>query len=310
MILDIKSLKILVDLQYLPNLIKHSLLTEESYASRIKILIKFLLFSRLANNKSKKLFQSYLGRVKNLSWLKYESDGTRIHLYDHKNQTIGKLPKKFNQQQYTDEIEARKRVGDLSPGIIYTSSEDGFILEDKISLSPFSKSLSEALEMLQDRLFIPSLISTRKYFSRFNHIKHSNIVTQIAEDHGINELIITICHGDFWRGNILEDSEGSIIILDWEYCGERVQSYDAWFLIFSEWASKKKHCTDNYYLQFHEILVNLYKDLFDLEKTKILHMIHLFERFATHQSFGKSLIEPEMQFLEEELILISEELSL
>ena len=285
-------------------------LAQKSLSDRIKLFIKILLFTRIASDKYRQLYQNYSERVDSLSWVKYGSDGTRVHLYDNKNSTIGKLPKVFNQEQYSYELEARRLVGDLCPKIIKASPEDGYILESKISLRPYDKSPSEALRLLKERLFAPNLLSTSEYLSRFDHIKHSKPVCEVAINNNLGEVVVSICHGDFWSGNILETSDNNIVILDWEYCGERVQSYDAWFLIFSKWAAEKKHCDSDYFRHLQEIFMRFYPTDSDLKRIKVLHMIHLFERLATHLSFGKSSTAPEMQFIEAELISITQDLSL
>ena len=310
MLLDIKRLSFLVNLQNFPSLVIDTLLVQESLTERIKVLVKILYFTRMASDEYRQLFKNYSKRVDSLSWVRYESDGTRIHLHDNKNLTIGKLPKVFNLEQYSCELEARQRAGDLCPKIIKTCLEDGYILESKISLHPYNKSSSEALKLLKERLFVPNLLSISEYFSRFDHVKHSKLVREVAINYGLTEVIVSICHGDFWSGNILETSNAAVIILDWEYCGERVQSYDAWFLVFSKWASEKRHCDSDYYLHLQKVFTMFYPIDSDLKRIKVLHMIHLFERFATHLSFGKSSIAPEMEFLEAELISITQELSL
>ena len=310
MLLDIKPLTFLVNFQNYPGLVMDTFFAQKSLSDRIKVLIKILLFTRMASNEHKKLYQDYSRRVDSLSWVKYGSDGTRVHLYDNKNSTIGKLPKVFNPEQYSYELEARQRVGDLCPKIINTCSEDGYILESKISLHSYDKSLTKALELLKERLFAPNLLNISEYLSRFDHVKHSRLVCEVAINYGLNEVVVSICHGDFWRGNILESPDNNIVILDWEYCGVRIQTYDAWFLIFSQWAAEKRHCDSEYYSQLQEILNKFYVSDSDLTRIKVLHMIHLFERFSTNLFFGKSSDEPEMKFLETELISVTKELSL
>jgi len=310
MLLDIKPLTFLVKVKNLPILVIDTFLTQQSLINLIKTLIKILLFTRIASNEHQQLYQDYSRRVDSLSWVKYGSDGTRVHLYDIKNSTIGKLPRKFNPEQYSDELEARRRVGDLCPKIVNTCSEDGYILESKISLRSYDKSLTKALELLKEKLFAPYQLTINEYLSRFDKVKNSKQVCEVAINYGLTEVDVSICHGDFWRGNILETPDNNIIILDWEYCGERIQTYDAWFLIFSQWAAEKRSCDSEYYSQLQEILKKFYLSDSNLTRIKVLHMIHLFERFATNLFFGKASDTPEMKFLETELISVTKELSL
>ncbi|MDC0225495.1 phosphotransferase [Gammaproteobacteria bacterium] len=309
MLIDIKPFSYIVRLRFLPNLLSNILLIEESNIFRIKALIKILLFSRVASKKSNLLFVKYSTRMKDLSCMKYASDGTRMHLYDQKNSTIGKLPKHFNEAQYENEILARKIVGDITPAVIESSEEDGLIIEEKIRLRLFKRPYSEALKILNDRFYDSKKISTPDYMSSFNQLKHEEVVSQILKDHDVDELIIRMCHGDFWKGNILENGSSDIMIIDWEYCGLRVHTYDGWFLVFSEWASQKRSSDAALYLRLQEVFSANYQGVFNVEKTKILHMIHLFERYATHYSIGKSIASPEMLFLEEELNAIIQELN-
>jgi|GEM_PF-3049133 len=304
MLLDVRLLKYLVSMPYFSKFTLWIFKRQSGAIERLRLVAKLLLSLRIAGSTSKNQFAQYGKMVQSLSWVWYGSDGTRIQLYDSDNLVIGKLPLLFNREQFSAEIEARNQLGDLCPPIIRTNSENGLILErwiDLRSVPAEQESGLQALELLKGKLFAPVRMDVREYVKRYSHTPYSNQVCDTAVRNGISDVIVSLCHGDLWHGNIFLTPEGKTLILDWEYCGTRVQSYDAWFFTFFRWAAEKRHCEGVFFTLLGETFHTVYAESFSLRTLHIIHMLHLFERYASHLSLGKLSSSPEMEYLRAEL---------
>lgn len=308
MLVENKILGFIIKPRFFFRFSRETIFSDNSLLASIKLILKLIFFSRIADATSKLLFLKNSSKMQDLAWIKYNSDGTKIHLYDIRNAKIGKYPKKLNRSQFENEIITRKAAGNISPLIHYSSVDDCLIIEDKIFLKSYSKSYLQALEILNTRLKISYSQSCKEYLSLYKTVKFSDLVLKLLVENDFKELIIKLCHGDFWKGNILEDNNGKIIIIDWEYCGPRIQTYDAWFLIYSQRHSYRNINGCNIYKCLQEVFLNYYQLDYDLKKVKIIHMTHLFERYANHWLIGKSVDSPEMLFLEQEVANIAKEI--
>jgi hypothetical protein len=312
-ILDVRSLSTVVRLYSFPRLLVETLASQISALSIIKALIKIVILTRPADSMRGRQFIDYSARVTNLSWLKYGSDGNRIQLHDNVNSVIGKLPKNFSLEQFELELKARQRVGSLTPKIMESCSLDGFVLEAKLSLRchvDLDNVFYDLFTSLRKRLGVSRAFTTADYLSKYADVYFYPLVCKLARQNNVKNVSVSLCHGDAWSGNIFQTPSSEIIIIDWEYCGYRIESHDVWFYVFSKWASTKQACDRHFYSELESKLSKVYPSTFELNRIKVVHMLHLFERYATQLScYGKASTSPEMQFLETEIISITQELS-
>jgi len=222
-------------------------------------------------------------------------------LYDKDNKVIGKLPRTSNSEQFKAELEARDLVKELSPPIVAVDPESGCIVERWIGLRPWPPKKEaglEALKLLKEKLFAPVHMDIRDYFTRYSNTPYSDQVLDTALYYGITHVIICYCHGDFWNNNIFMTYQGNVLVLDWEYAGARIYTYDAWFFTFYQWTvEKKQDCNAGFFEVLGETFRSLYSESFSLKRLQATHMLHLFERFAAQLSLGKPPTSNEMQLL-------------
>lgn len=312
MLLDVKSLTIIVKPSYLLDLITETFRIQKSWLGIAKVLVKILIFTRKADLPAQKQFNFYSTRLENLSWFKYQSDGNRIMLIDHLNGSVAKLPKKFDPYTYKLELEARRRVGSLTPDIISTSSQDGVIVESKLHLEPIQNVKTKyvsILKLLGRKLGPSKNIDLDVYLGGYPSTEFNSVVLDIANVNKVQKLSISLCHGDFWSGNIFQVSNNHPMIIDWEYCGYRIETFDGWFFVFSQWDFDKSALNLEFYRELSQQFSIVYQLDADLKRIKVLHMLHLFERYAAHLAHGKVAESLEMQFLAAELKSIIKELS-
>ena len=304
MLIDIRSFSVLVDSKNALKLILIKL--KESLTLRIllKLSIKLVLTTRVASSEQRELFQRASERMSNLTWIRYGSDGSRLHFYDDINKTVGKLPKNINLEQMRYEIEGRRRAGDLCPEILFSDSSDGFILERKVSVK---SNVVDELIYLETLMLISKRVrsdrkqSVKEYLLTYERAPYLDLIYDVAIKNGPSQVSISLCHGDLWRGNICEVTGSSPIVLDWEYCGEFIYTSDIWFFVFSKWFVKRRHVNTSFYNELSNVLSLIFEVEFKRPFVIWLHMMHLFERISHHLKLGKDRDSVEIVFLESAL---------
>lgn len=312
MLLDIKLLHTTVPVSKSIDFLIENLKNQISFYSMLKLIVKILISTRIANSVRRNQFDSYNSRLKSLSWVKYASDGNRIQLHDNLNARIAKLPIRHYPDQFDLEIEARRRVGSLTPALISVCDEDGLIIESKLQLKlhqNLEKGSDTILKLLRKKLGPSKKIEIDIYIGAYPNTRFNSNVIRIAKLNKFENLPISLCHGDFWAGNIFQVPNNDIVIVDWEYCGYRIETFDGWFFVFSKWTSEQLTFDNKFFAKLSEKFFDMYDLEVGLKHIKILHMLHLFERYASQMSYGKLINSPEMQTLAKELEFIIKELT-
>lgn len=302
-IFDIRSIKFLVAFPYIKDFSIWLFGSQPRLVGKLKLVVKVCISARLADEDKLVQFQKSAKCIQRLSWIRYGSDGTRMQLYDSVNLVIGKMVVK----QIDEELVVRGWAGDLSPAIVSVDRENGCIVEKWVRLRPILANRNRGLEVLRvltERIHHADKVSIGNYIDGYSSCRYAGRVYDAAILEGVSYVEVSPCHGDLWHGNIGQDFDGRNVVFDWEYCGKRVSTYDAWFFAFSEWAAHKRPCDEVFYSVLEDTL-NILSNLCYFPKSlRIIHLLHLFERYASHLDLGKNPESAEMQYLEAELLRV------
>ena len=152
----------------------------------------------------------------------FNKENISVKLYSHKKNT-----------DLSAEIDARKilkeKVPDfkLAPELIdYDRAKAEWIIEEYIELALFQH--SKIQKLVQDLL--PKLYGNTCCYKQFRsqefphllNTRNSRIKQLVNEIESRNDLIpYAYCHGDMTKSNILKDTQGNVLISDWENSGYR-----------------------------------------------------------------------------------------
>jgi len=242
--------------------------------------------------------------IHDCSWIRYVSDGTRIQVFSINRKCVIKYSPRANRRQLEMEIEARALAGGLSPKIIEYDADNGILVEQWMDIRPAAPmGISEAYDafnILKQHYYRITSVDAEEYVESFYFWQDYKRLVSCLRKQGIAKLEVTPAHGDFWAGNIFRDSDGKTIILDWEYTGTYILSYDVWCYLFQMYRSSNRAFDDAYIIEFADILSRLYLNKVDIVTAKIYHLLHLLERHRLYLTLEMNEKKEELGYFENE----------
>ena len=218
------------------------------------------------------------------SWIRYDSDGTRLQAFNVNDKKLLKTVKsKANIQSFINEIKLRQDHKDISPQIFVNSLDSIFYIEEWVDGRTGHASIEElyqALSMLKKYLYKIEFISNDEYLSNLdilNYGKKTEKFIKLIKKIGWKSLPISMIHGDLVRQNIVQLSNSSeIILIDWEYCRKDIVTYDVWLYLFDLYRTKHESILDNNFFLNLEICINRLG--IKVNNVMALHELHMLQR--------------------------------
>lgn len=223
-----------------------------------------------------------LSTIENFSWLSYDSDGTKFLIFDKKKKQIIKISKKTNSLQLTDELKSQSKMQNNAPKILSYDLKKGIIVEEWKDLYPVKVDVNDLFaiyKLLKQDLYKLRTISIRDYLEEFEFINHKEALINLFVTNNLNLINITVVHGDLWDGNIFKDENNELVLIDWEYSGIRIESYDVWFYFFQNVRFEINFLDENYYVKLAAVLSIVYNKKIGTLEAKLYNLIHLIERY-------------------------------
>lgn len=220
------------------------------------------------------------------AWARYPTDGTRFQVFDVSNKLICKvLLPNTNGSVLASELAVRNKVGSMAPRLLALSSEADAYVEEWIAGNQAAYSvdtLAEILRKLQRLLYNVEWISQDEFLARLS--KWGQISEEMYKGVccafsclGKGSVPWSQVHGDLVEHNVLMDSAGEVVLIDWEHTRECVMTYDCWLyqynhvrksgLILSQFCKGLDRCISD---SFGPIVAGL--------NAYSLHLLHLIER--------------------------------
>lgn len=303
-ILNFYRTKYLVRFRFLPQFVFWYIAQSTGIYQKTRRLLSLLCFAKATGQHGQEWISSCLADYPEFSWVRHVTDGTRIQIYDCENKTIAKLSLKKNPEQMAKEIAARHLVGTLSPQIISCDIEKGVIVEKLLNLTPAESGNAlarTAFLALKERLYSTESVNMQEYvFSLAIGDRCARLQNCFATN-GINSFQVTQVHGDIWSGNVFYNSDGDLVILDWEYTGTRLLSYDAWFCMFQPYKSAGMPLDAAFFAAFSDLLSMIYDAPVNASAARCFHTIHLVERYRMYIVLGMTDKREEIDYFGREI---------
>ena len=140
-------------------------------------------------------------------------------------------------------------------------------------------------------------ITIRDYLKEFEFINHKEELINLFVTNNLTLINITVVHGDLWVGNIFKDENNELVLIDWEYSGIHIESYDVWFYFFQNQRFEINFLDENYYFKLAELLSNVYNKKISTFEAKLYNLIHLIERYRLFYNLKIKNKKEEMIYL-------------
>lgn len=171
------------------------------------------------------------------SWIRYPKEATRILMFDAENRLVGRVPRDTPQvATLREEAEIRRGVEPLAPEIVDTNIEGGILVEEWIEdvrAGTRAERPDEWVEAIADSLYEPVREPLPRHLDTLLLPPDCRPIQELKawlEKAYVDlEVPVGTVHGDLSPANLYRRRDGSPVIADWEYTGERLISYDAWY---------------------------------------------------------------------------------
>jgi hypothetical protein len=222
------------------------------------------------------------------SWIRYPSVATRSLVFDPAAGRICRVPRDAETLIGIErEAEVRRQAGGLSPRIL--DAGQGFIVETWVTGGNGSADgPAHYLRRLAQTLYQARGEQVADYLRSLG-------VDQLPEDLGDLyrtarthdfEVPVTLTHGDLVPKNMVERVDGSPTLLDWEYAGRRLASYDAWFHRYHA----ERNASETRRWDRSMEAINAFHAMenvrFDGPPTSLAHAVHILERASLLVGIG------------------------
>jgi len=241
-----------------------------------------------------------LSNIESYSWLKYDSDGTKFLIFDRKKKQIVKISKKINYLQLVEEVRAHSKMHNNTPKILSYDLKKGITVEEWKDLYPTKVDehyLFAVYKLLKQDLYKLNTITIGNYLKEFEYINRKEELINLFVTNDLARFNITLVHGDLWVGNIFKDENNQLVLIDWEYSGIRVESYDMWFYFFQNERFRSDFLDESYYFKLGELLSKVYDKNISVKEAKLYNLIHLLERYRLFYNLKIENKEKEMIYL-------------
>ena len=253
---------------------------ESNLLKKLKTIISLVRFvvpgSKILSSITK------LSNIESFSWLRYDSDGTKFQIFDRKKKQIVKISKQTNYLQLIEEVKAHSKMQNNTPKILSYDLKKGIIVEEWKDLYPTKVDehyLFAVYKLLKQDLYKLDTITIRDYLKEFEFINHKEELINLFVTNNLTLINITVVHGDVWVGNIFKDENNELVLIDWEYSGICIESYDVWFYFFQNKRFEINFLDENYYFRLGELLSKVYNKKIGTSEAKLYNLIHLIERY-------------------------------
>lgn len=271
---------------------------ESNLLKKLKTIISLVRFvvpgSKNLNSITK------LSNIESFSWLRYDSDGTKFQIFDKKKKQIIKISKKTNYLQLIQEVEAQSKLKNNTPKILSYDLKKGIIVEEWKELYPIKvdeNCLFEVYKILKQDLYKLDTITIHDYLKEFEFVNHKQELINLFITNNLSLINITAVHGDLWVGNIFKDENNELALIDWEYSGIRIETYDVWFYFFQNERFEINFLDENYYSRLAELLSKIYNKKISTSESKLYNLIHLIERYKLFYNLRIKNKKEEMIYL-------------
>ena len=241
-----------------------------------------------------------LSNIESFSWLRYDSDGTKFQIFDKKKKQIIKISKKTNYLQLIQEVEAQSKLQNNTPKILSYDLKKGIIVEEWKELYPIKvdeNCLFAVYKILKQDLYKLDTITIHDYLKEFEFVNHKQELINLFITNNLSLINITIVHGDLWVGNIFKDENNELVLIDWEYSGIRIESYDIWLYFFQNQRFEINFLDENYYSKLAALLSKVYNKKIWNYEAKVYNLIHLIERYRLFYNLRIKNKKEEMIYL-------------
>jgi len=271
---------------------------ESNLLKKLKTIISLVRFvvpgSKNLNSISK------LSNIESFCWLRYDSDGTKFQIFDSKKKQIVKISKKTNYLQLIEEVKAQSKMQNNTPKILSYDLKKGIIVEEWKDLYPTKVDenyLFAVYKLLKQDLYKLDTITIRDYLKEFEFINHKEELINLFVTNNLTFINITVVHGDLWVGNIFKDENNDLVLIDWEYSGIHIESYDVWFYFFQNQRFEINFLDENYYFKLAELLSKVYNKKISTFEAKLYNLVHLIERYRLFYNLKIKNKKEEMIYL-------------
>ena len=271
---------------------------ESNLLKKLKTIISLVRFvvpgSKNLNSITK------LSNIESFSWLRYDSDGTKFQIFDKKKKQIIKISKKTNYLQLIQEVEAQSKLQNNTPKILSYDLKKGIIVEEWKELYPIKVDehyLFAIYKLLKQDLYKLDTITIHDYLKEFEFVNHKQELINLFITNNLSLINITIVHGDLWVGNIFKDENNELVLIDWEYSGIRIESYDIWLYFFQNQRFEINFLDENYYSKLAALLSKVYNKKICNYEAKLYNLIHLIERYRLFYNLRIKNKKEEMIYL-------------
>ena len=250
--------------------------------------------SRLAN----------LERFGDSSWMLYEPDGGRLLVADVDGSRAIHVQLKVNPAAVRREVAIRQRAGRAAPEILFHDPEQGVIAERWERIAPATDSgdlLRRTISALKSALYAPTAVNLDEYVRGLGGAVDGQRVTSFMAAHGVRQVELSHVHGDLWPGNLGIASDGSVVLLDWEYARDCGSSHDLWTYLAQSRRSRGLPFDSAFFTDF----ANGQRTLLAMESSartaEAFHLLHLVERYTFFRQLDLDHKRDELRFLRGEI---------
>lgn len=218
-------------------------------------------------------------------WVRWETDGSRRQVFDSSMRGVCKIQKEGAAFSVNDEVELRKKLGDLSPRILKSDASHMAYVEDWVNVSAPRTYSYDDLECIRlalvDQLYridewdlVSFLNKSAVPFSR----EARDVIPGLVRRMELKSLPVSKVHGDLVQANISFTKEGRPILYDWEYSRSCVVTHDVWFFLYQGLLGDGVRLElSDFMREFEKIIDWIFPESVE---PLALHLIHLYEREA------------------------------
>ena len=217
--------------------------------SAFRIVASMLLVTKVSRQKKIiSFFPEYDGEF---SWLALNSDGGSVQVFDVPNRKVIKTISsyKVDNENLKFEISCRARIPNNVPKVELRSvNGNQFIVEDWVTAShrpPSMANLKLLLRFMKNEFYAIETYTRDDYWLLLKEQYPESMVAEIINlflEFQIDEIPVSVVHGDFVAQNIVYENSRSFNLIDWEYCRRDFVAYDAWLYVYD--LHGQDRCTD------------------------------------------------------------------